>query len=191
MLDLGLTLAPENDAYGEAVLSLPSKTDIFPREILDAIHCLWNDPGVKDAIHRSREPNESGLYYLKSINRITDPDYMPTDEDIIQTTGITETTLKVGELIYKMVNVGDQCSERRKWIHSFEDVTALVFFAKLSDYDQMFTEDKSMVCLTHCPFYSLTASSYMNCFSLRIVCDTHSILFTLYVNQVGLIKPRL
>ncbi|KAE9387468.1 G-alpha-domain-containing protein [Gymnopus androsaceus JB14] len=132
MLDLGLTLAPENDAYGEAVLSLPSKIDVS-----------------KEAIHRSREPNESGLYYLKSIDRITDPDYMPTDEDIIQTTGITETTLKIGELIYKMVNVGDQRSERRKWIHSFEDVTAVVFFAKLSDYDQMFTEDKNK--LRHSP----------------------------------------
>lgn len=50
--------------------------------------------------------------------------YMPTDQDIlrsrVKTTGITETTFKVGELTYKLFDVGGQRSERKKWIHCFE-----------------------------------------------------------------------
>ena len=74
---------------------------------------------------------------------------MPTDQDIlrsrVKTTGITETTFKVGELTYKLFDVGGQRSERKKWIHCFENVTALVFLVSLSEYDQMLYEDESVV----------------------------------------------
>jgi hypothetical protein len=74
---------------------------------------------------------------------------MPTDQDILRsrvtTTGITETTFKVGELTYKLFDVGGQRSERKKWIHCFENVTALVFLVNLSEYDQMLYEDESVV----------------------------------------------
>jgi len=35
-------------------------------------------------------------------------------------------------------------SERKKWIHCFENVTALVFLVALSEYDQMLYEDESV-----------------------------------------------
>jgi len=68
-----------------------------------------------------------------------------------KTTGITETTFKVGELTYKLFDVGDQRSELKKWIHCFENVTALVFLVSLSEYDQMLYEDESVVCFI--PFF--------------------------------------
>lgn len=75
--------------------------------------------------------------------------YMPTDQDIlrsrVKTTGITETTFQVGELTYRLFDVGGQRSERKKWIHCFENVTALVFLVSLSEYDQMLYEDESVV----------------------------------------------
>jgi hypothetical protein len=43
--------------------------------------------------------------------------------------------------------VGGQRSERKKWIHCFENVTALVFLVSLSEYDQMLYEDESVVCV--------------------------------------------
>jgi hypothetical protein len=39
-----------------------------------------------------------------------------------------------------MVDVGGQRSERRKWIHFFEGVTAVIFFAACSEYDQTLQE---------------------------------------------------
>jgi len=74
--------------------------------------------------------------------------YLPSDQDIlrsrVKTTGITETTFLVGDLTYKIFDVGGQRSERKKWIHCFENVTALVFLVSLSEYDQMLYEDESV-----------------------------------------------
>merc|ERR1712232_1037645 len=39
-----------------------------------------------------------------------------------------------------MGDVGGQRNERKKWIHCFEDVTAVVFLASLSAYDQVLFE---------------------------------------------------
>ena len=39
-----------------------------------------------------------------------------------------------------MVDVGGQRSERRKWIHCFENVTSVMFLAAVSEYDQTLHE---------------------------------------------------
>ena len=41
-----------------------------------------------------------------------------------------------------MLDVGGQKSERRKWIHCFQDVTSILFLVSLSGYDQCLVEDK-------------------------------------------------
>ena len=49
-------------------------------------------------------------------------------------------------LICRMVDVGGQRSERKKWIHCFEGVTSIVFCVSLSAYDLVLAEDEEMVC---------------------------------------------
>lgn len=44
-----------------------------------------------------------------------------------------------------MVDVGGQRSERKKWIHCFEDVTTILFFVALSAYDLGLREDQAVV----------------------------------------------
>ena len=44
-----------------------------------------------------------------------------------------------------MVDVGGQKSERRKWIHCFQDVTAILFLVSLSGYDQSLIEERNAV----------------------------------------------
>lgn len=41
--------------------------------------------------------------------------------------------------------MGGQKSERRKWIHCFENVTSLIFLASLSEYDQALEERETIV----------------------------------------------
>jgi guanine nucleotide-binding protein G(i) subunit alpha len=155
MPQLDISLAPQNDARRAIVLSLPMQieADVLPRDVVDAVRGLWRDPGVREAVRRSREfqLNDSAVYYFNSIERMASPGYLPNDQDIlrsrVKTTGITETTFKVGELTYKLFDVGGQRSERKKWIHCFENVTALVFLVSLSEYDQMLYEDEGVVCL--------------------------------------------
>ncbi|KAL5528751.1 GPA1 [Sanghuangporus sanghuang] len=152
MPQLDLQLAPQNDARRNIILSLPGQieTNYMPRDVADAIRGLWRDPGVKEAVRRSREfqLNDSAVYYFNAIDRMADPNYLPTDQDIlrsrVKTTGITETMFRVGELTYRLFDVGGQRSERKKWIHCFENVTALVFLVSLSEYDQMLYEDESV-----------------------------------------------
>lgn len=49
-----------------------------------------------------------------------------------------------------MVDVGGQRSERRKWIHCFENVTSIMFLVALSEYDQVLVESDNEVRLgTH------------------------------------------
>lgn len=42
-----------------------------------------------------------------------------------------------------MIDVGGQRSERRKWIHSFENVTSVMFLVAISEYDQTLRLEES------------------------------------------------
>jgi hypothetical protein len=44
-----------------------------------------------------------------------------------------------------LFDVGGQRSERKKWIHCFEDVTAIIFCVAMSEYDQVLHEDETTV----------------------------------------------
>ncbi|MEJ1278012.1 hypothetical protein NN561_008931 [Cricetulus griseus] len=74
--------------------------------------------------------------------------YIPTQQDVlrtrVKTTGIVETHFTFKELYFKMFDVGGQRSERKKWIHCFEGVTAIIFCVALSDYDLVLAEDEEM-----------------------------------------------
>lgn len=88
------------------------------------------------------------ISYFDSVSRIGGPNYTPSDQDIlrsrVKTTGISETSFNIGELTYKLFDVGGQRSERKKWIHCFENVTSIIFLVAISEYDQRLYEDESV-----------------------------------------------
>ena len=49
---------------------------------------------------------------------------------------------------HRVVDVGGQRSERRKWIQCFDDVRAVLFVCALSGYDMTLYEDGKTVCVT-------------------------------------------
>ncbi|KAF9150718.1 hypothetical protein BGX20_005609, partial [Mortierella sp. AD010] len=89
---------------------------------------------------------EAFRIFFDAVDRLYDPKYIPEDADIIRcrvkSTGITETLFHLGTLTYRMFDVGGQRSERKKWIHCFEGVTAVLFLVAISGYDQCLVEDK-------------------------------------------------
>jgi len=153
MDNMGIQLKNDgNQKHATTILSLPNQIegDQLPSDVSLAIKSLWVDQGVLECFSRSREYqlNDSAKYYFDSIDSISNPDYLPTDQDVlrsrVKTTGITETTFLIGELTYRMFDVGGQRSERKKWIHCFENVTAIVFLVAISEYDQLLLEDETV-----------------------------------------------
>lgn len=55
---------------------------------------------------------------------------------------------------YRMVDVGGQRSERRKWIHCFENVTSIIFLVALSEYDQILFESENEVIIIYITVHS-------------------------------------
>ena len=91
---------------------------------------------------------DSALYFLSHFERIMSSSFVPLSEDIIRmrraTTGIQETLLHFGEVNFRLVDVGGQRSERKKWIHCFEDVSSIIFIASLAEYNLQLVEDQSV-----------------------------------------------
>lgn len=46
---------------------------------------------------------------------------------------------------FRVIDVGGQRSERKKWIHCFDNVNAIIFISSLSEYDQTLREDNCTV----------------------------------------------
>uniref|UniRef100_A0AAY4BSW4 Guanine nucleotide-binding protein G(i) subunit alpha-2 n=1 Tax=Denticeps clupeoides TaxID=299321 RepID=A0AAY4BSW4_9TELE len=122
----------------------------LPDDLANVIRRLWSDSGVQNCFSRSREYqlNDSAAYYLNDLERIAKPEYIPTQQDVlrtrVKTTGIVETHFTFKDLHFKMFDVGGQRSERKKWIHCFEGVTAIIFCVALSAYDLVLAEDEEM-----------------------------------------------
>ena len=104
---------------------------------------LWTDSGVQLCFNRSNEYqlNDSAKYFLDKLDEIGSSSYLPSTQDIlrtrVKTTGIVEINFSFKDLNFRVFDVGGQRSERKKWIHCFEDVTAIIFIVALSEYDQV------------------------------------------------------
>jgi len=88
---------------------------------------------------------DNANYFLERIDVLESPEYIPTEQDIlhsrIRTTGIVQLDFEIEGVMFKMFDVGGQRNERRKWIHCFENVDAVLFLVGLSEYDQQLFED--------------------------------------------------
>jgi guanine nucleotide-binding protein G(i) subunit alpha len=60
-----------------------------------------------------------------------------------RTTGIHETQFAMGQISIRMYDIGGQRTERKKWIHLFENVMAIMFVVDLDEYDQSLIEEQS------------------------------------------------
>jgi len=115
-------------------------------QIAAYIKTLWSDQQIRDAFeHRTHLGIvDSCPHFFESIDRINDANFEPTDEDILlvrtPTSGCVKQAFTMRETDFMIFDVGGQRSERNKWIHCFESVTAVLFVASLSCYDQALYE---------------------------------------------------
>jgi GTPase SAR1 family protein len=115
----------------------------------DAIDTLWHDPGIRAVWDRRSEFQivDSVKYYFDRINIIKVPGFLPDKDDIlysrVRTSGIVTESYQIDGTVFEIFDVGGQRNERKKWIHCFEGVTAIIFVVAISEFDQSLFEDAS------------------------------------------------
>jgi len=155
----------------------------FGKDELDKFQRLWNDPGIRRTFdYRNKfQIIDTAEYLFDNMHKFADEDYIPTFDDYIRsrkrTTGVNKIRFDIKSdnghttEIYEVYDVGGQRNERRKWIHFFDGVAAIIFVSALSGYNLTLWEDarqnrmKEALAL----FKSIVN---MECFK-----DTHMILF--------------
>jgi len=130
------------------------------QRMLDAPHPdivvpLLSDPKTQGWILRyggAHGLGDNSLYLMTHITRLASHAFEATVDDYLnarsRTTGIHVTELKVDQRVFKVVDVGGQRSERRKWIHCFDDTLAILFVVSLADFDLVLQEESSVNRLT-------------------------------------------
>uniref|UniRef100_A0A8B9HC87 Guanine nucleotide binding protein (G protein), alpha 13b n=1 Tax=Astyanax mexicanus TaxID=7994 RepID=A0A8B9HC87_ASTMX len=148
---------PSNQEHGEMVMAFDTRsskmmhgmveTKIF-LQYLPSIRSLWADSGIQHAYDRRREfqLGESVKYFLDNLDKLGMPDYLPSQQDILlarkPTKGIHEYDFEIKNVPFKMVDVGGQRSERRRWFECFDSVTSILFLVSSSEFDQVLMEDR-------------------------------------------------
>jgi GTPase SAR1 family protein len=161
------TLAEQSDILADAGLEKLRVTDEQARASMEIIKALeepytltpdlcihirrmWNEPPIQATLDLRGSKfqlaaGDSAPYYFNSIESFCQPNFVPSEDDILRTrlrtTGIVETDFRVEKVKFHLTDVGGQRSERKKWIHCFQDVNAVIFVAAISEYDQVIAED--------------------------------------------------
>jgi len=145
---LGIGVAPYNKLCFDRIASASPGGDAWSLQIAHDIKSLWSDKGIQDVFEMKDkyfQINDCAAYFFENVDRFVADGYIPTQQDVlrarVRTTGIQEAEFKFEELEFRMLDVGGQRSERRKWIHCFDSVTAVMFCVALSEYDQTLRED--------------------------------------------------
>eukprot|EP00301_Raphidiophrys_heterophryoidea_P013045 c20383_g1_i1.p1 GENE.c20383_g1_i1~~c20383_g1_i1.p1 ORF type:complete len:349 (-),score=63.55 c20383_g1_i1:302-1348(-) len=126
-----------------------SNQQLITVELVPVLKNLWKSQPIQKTyeIRSQFQLADSAEYYFRDVERIGEPGYMPNDQDIlrtrVRTSGIVEMAFEVDGVLFKMFDVGGQRNERRKWIHCFDNVQAVLFVAAMSEYDQVLYEDES------------------------------------------------
>eukprot|EP01100_Stratorugosa_tubuloviscum_P004749 TRINITY_DN219_c1_g3_i2.p1 TRINITY_DN219_c1_g3~~TRINITY_DN219_c1_g3_i2.p1 ORF type:complete len:356 (-),score=168.99 TRINITY_DN219_c1_g3_i2:58-1125(-) len=141
-------LSPTNKTNAELFTSTATIfSPVLTPPLADAVKALWADPIIREVQITCQEFDfmESAPYFFSKIDEVRHDTYLPSPDDIlrarVRTTGITELVFPMKkDQLCRMIDVGGQRSERRKWIHCFQEVTAVLFFVALSEFDLVLQE---------------------------------------------------
>ena len=115
------------------------------------INTLWKSELVKEkwATRGNVTIIDNAPYFFENAIRMSEDGYLPSTTDVLytrsMTTGIVEYVYKLNkDTSYRLVDVGGQHSERKKWFHLFDGVTAMLWFASASEFNQTLRENSKI-----------------------------------------------
>ncbi|KAM3197034.1 hypothetical protein ACQJBY_072610 [Aegilops geniculata] len=150
-------ILPDNQEIGEKLSEIGGRLD-YPslnKELVQDVRKLWEDEAIQETYSCASvlQVPDCAHYFMDNLDRLAEADYVPTKEDVlharVRTNGVVEIQFsplgesKRGGEVYRLYDVGGQRNERRKWIHLFEGVDAVIFCAAISEYDQLLFEDET------------------------------------------------
>jgi hypothetical protein len=103
---------------------------------------LWSKEQIRAAARDThRHPHLHGfMYFMENIKALQRPEWVPSADDILhcryRTSGFVEYKFDYQQSEWKIIDVGGEADERRKWIKAEGlGVDAIIFFACLDDFD--------------------------------------------------------
>jgi GTPase SAR1 family protein len=141
----------EAELAAETVLGVTNLYELTP-EVAAAINTLWADKGMREMWSRRSQIQVQDSWAdfanaCKDFPKWGGPGYVPNMDEVLRlrarTSGVVDEPFSINGVKFRMLDVGGQRSERRKWVNCFDGVSSVVFVASVSDYDQKLYEDDS------------------------------------------------
>ncbi|KAH7106855.1 G-protein alpha subunit [Auriculariales sp. MPI-PUGE-AT-0066] len=113
----------------------------------DDIWALWTDPIAKEIMKKRRvRLQEMSGFFMDDVIRVASPQYDPTIDDILRarlrTQGVDEYKFTMENLMigggreWWVYDVGGSRTQRAQWAQFFDDITAIIFMAPISAFDE-------------------------------------------------------
>jgi len=144
-IELLIPSSTYNQNTARTILDIQDKANLaeFERQLSTSlwtdIRTLWTDSSFQLAYtHKNQFYIDDTLkYYLDAIDRISNPNYIPTSQDVLRTrlkkSPIIEENFRYNHLVFKFIDV-ELKNDLRKLTHCFQDVFAIIFCINLLDY---------------------------------------------------------
>ena len=150
-------------------------------EITDSLKALWADSGVQECYAKCKEYqlNQCAGYFFEDLDRFCDSSYVPSDRDVFRaralTTGITETTFELKNLVFSLIDASKLQTERRKWLHCFQNATAIVYCVALSSYNQFLSKETNLLTDSLIDFKSLCNDQFFPEMPMMVFLDNKNV----------------
>jgi len=148
--ELGIEITGADKELCDSIAELSSIETVLDKALGDKLKAAWTCGPIQEAYAQKSKLQvpSSAKYIMGNLDRFVADDFLPTPDDVLRcrarTTGIHEIEFDVEGLHFRMVDVGGQRSERKKWAHCFEDVTAIIFVVAMDGYDLSLYEDENV-----------------------------------------------
>eukprot|EP01127_Copromyxa_protea_P004448 TRINITY_DN1430_c0_g1_i1.p1 TRINITY_DN1430_c0_g1~~TRINITY_DN1430_c0_g1_i1.p1 ORF type:complete len:363 (-),score=79.96 TRINITY_DN1430_c0_g1_i1:137-1225(-) len=167
-------------------------TDALTPELADSIVEIFADPHVAKTLaavgdHLTIPGGTDGItYFVNNVKSYAKPDYQYTNEDLmrnrVKTTGILESTFLCNGIEFTICDVAGQRTERRKWIHCFSNVSAIIYVTSVNEYDTAMEEATNQNSLAD-SLQQFRIITELQCFK--------EVPFIVFLNKIDLLPQKL
>ncbi|KAI8913299.1 guanine nucleotide binding protein, alpha subunit [Gorgonomyces haynaldii] len=157
--------------------------------VIPLISGFLKSEAVKTTLSKGMEGSyqDTATYFYDQLDTVLDPEYLPTDEDILytrrRTENITESKFHIAGLKWTVVDVAGQMQHRHRWIPYYEtNPSAVIFVVSAPSYCQEMEE---------CPGKNRISDAIELYEELVSTVTLNPKLYLVFLNKVDLLESRM